>query len=181
MRTERWGEPGAVGLGALMMGLVAAPWIYVIAFNALFAFRAPFAMVVTPLLFAATLDLGLEAFARLRRYTGLRWLAATLSVACLLTSLWILSDFTLMSISERLGLLATVWLGASLVWLLISWRVGKGGPHALLGARLTSPMRRRAALVVAVLLFGGLSALCLHYLLTPSSFIGGRPSPVPIG
>jgi hypothetical protein len=50
------------------LGLLAAPWVYAMLFNALFAFPLPFAAVVTPLLLAATLDLGLEAFARLHGF-----------------------------------------------------------------------------------------------------------------
>lgn len=181
MTASRWKDLGAVGLGALLLGLLAAPWIYVVAFNALFAFPSPFAVMVVPLLLIATINLGLEAFARLQGSTRLRRLGAALSVGGLLTSLWILSGFTLMTGSERLGLLATVWLAASLACLVISLAVGAAGPAALLRSRLDSPARRRAALAVALVLFGGLSALCLHYLLTPASFIGGPPSPVPIG
>ncbi|RKG65480.1 hypothetical protein D7V80_23080 [Corallococcus sp. CA054B] len=162
------------------MGLIVAPWVYVVAFNALFAFPAPFALMAAPLLLVATLDLGLEAFARLHGFTWLRRLGAALSVGGLLTILWVLSGFTLMTGSERLGLLATVWLGASLACLVISLAVGVAGPAVFL-LRLDSPARRRAALAVALLLFGGLAALCLHYLLTPAGFIGGPPSPVPIG
>ncbi|RYZ14394.1 MAG: hypothetical protein EOO70_07695 [Myxococcaceae bacterium] len=181
MTAARWKNPGAVGLGALLLGLLAAPWVYVAAFNALSAFPSPFALMVAPLLLVATLDLGLEAFARLRGLTWLRRLGAALSVVGLLTILWVLSGFTLMTGSERLGLLATVWLCTSLAWLVILLAVGVAGPTVLLRSSLDSPARRRAALAVALLLFGGLSALCLHYLLTPAGFIGGPPSPVPIG
>ncbi|MBN8467380.1 hypothetical protein JYJ95_12725 [Corallococcus exiguus] len=181
MTAARWKNPGAIGLGALLSGLLAAPWVYVVAFNALFAFPPPFALMVAPLLLVATLDLGLEAFARLHGFTRLRRLGAALSVGSLLTSLWVLSGFTLMTDSERLGLLATVWLGASLACLIIWLAIGVAGPAALLHSRLDSPMRRRAALAVALLLFCGLFALCLHYLLTPANFIGGPPSPIPIG
>ncbi|RKI43643.1 hypothetical protein D7Y27_14915 [Corallococcus sp. AB004] len=181
MTAARWKDTGAVGLSALLLGLLVAPWVYVVGFNALFAFPTPFALLVAPLLLVATLDLGLEAFARLHGFTWLRRLGATLSVGGLLTILWALSGFTLMTGSERLGLLATVWLGTSLTCVVISLAMGVAGPAALLRSRLDSPLRRRAALAVALLLFGGLFALCLHYLLTPASFIGGPPSPVPIG
>jgi len=40
--------------------------------------------------------------------------------AVVLTSLWVLSKFTLLNQAERLGLFATVWLGATLVWLVVS-------------------------------------------------------------
>jgi hypothetical protein len=43
------------------------------------AFPSPFAAVVTPLLLGATLDLGLEAFARLHGFERIRRLCATLS------------------------------------------------------------------------------------------------------
>ena len=55
--------PGAAGLGALLLGLLAAPWVYVTLFGALSAFPLPFAAVVTPLLLGATLQLTLEAYA----------------------------------------------------------------------------------------------------------------------
>ncbi|MBZ4333411.1 hypothetical protein [Corallococcus sp. AS-1-12] len=181
MTTTRWKDAGAVGLGALLLGLLIAPWVYVVAFNALFAFPSPFAMMVAPLLLVATLDLGLEAFARLHGFMWLRRLGSTLSVGGLLMILWVLSGFTLMPGPERLGLLATVWLGTSLTCLVIVLAVGASGPTRLLRSRLDTPARQRAALALALLLFGGLSALCLHYLLTPVSFIGGPPSPVPIG
>ena len=41
------------------------------------------------------------------------------------------------------------------------------------------PLWRHA--VWAVTLFGVLSALSWHYLTTPAGFIGGPPSPAPIG
>ncbi len=55
---------------------------------------------------------------------------------------------------------------------------GAAGLGALL---LTSSARQRAALALALLLFAVLSALSLRFLLTPAGFIGGPPSPVPIG
>jgi len=174
-------ELGVTGLGALLLGLLTAPWVYVTLFNALFAFPSPFAVVVVPLLLAATIDLGLEAFARLHGFERIRRIGAALSAGIQLTSLWVLSRFTLMTQSERLGLLATVWLGASLVWLVISLALPAVGPHALLRSRMTSPTRRRAALAMALLLFAVLSALSLHFLVAPARFIGGPPSPVPIG
>jgi hypothetical protein len=181
MTAGRKRDPGAAGLGALLLGLLAAPWVYAMLFNALFAFPSPFAAVVTPLLLAATLDLGLEAFARLHGFERIRRIGATLSAGVLLTSLWVLSRFTLMTQTERLGLLATVWLGASLVWLVVSLALGAVGPEARLRSRLTSPARQRAALAIALLVFGVLSALSLHFLTTPTGFIGGPPSPIPIG
>jgi hypothetical protein len=181
MTTRPWRDPGAAGLGALLLGLLAAPWVYATLFGALFAFSVPFAAVVTPLLLAATLELGLEAFARFRGFGPLRLLGATLSAGVVLTSLWVLSGFTLMNQTERLGLLVTVWLGATGVWLLVSLRLGAVGPEALLRSLLTSSARQRAALALALLLFAVLSALSLRFLLTPAGFIGGPPSPVPIG
>jgi hypothetical protein len=174
-------DPGAAGLGALLLGLLTAPWVYVMLFNALFAFRPPFAAVVAPLLLVATVDLGLESFARLHGFEWIRRIGATLSAGVLLTSLWVLSRFTLMTQAERLGLLAIVWLGASLAWLVISLALGAVGPEPLLRSRLTSPARQRAALAMALLLFGMLSAISLHFLVTPTGFIGGPPSPIPIG
>lgn len=174
-------SPGAAGLGALLLGLLTAPWVYVTLFGALSAFPAPFAAVVTPLLLGATLDLGLEAFARLRGFGRLRLLGATLSAGIVLTSLGVLSSFTLLTQVERLGLFATVWLGATLVWLVVSLPLGEVGPEARLRSRLTSPARRRAALATALILFGLLSALSWHYVTTPAAFIGGPPSPGPIG
>ena len=57
------------------------------------------------------------------------------------TSLWVLSKFTLLNQAERLGLFATVWLGATLVWLVVSLPLGEVGPEALLRSRLTSSAR----------------------------------------
>ncbi len=99
----------------------------------------------------------------------------------MLSSLWVLSNFTLMTQAERLGLFATVWLGATGVWLIVSLVLGAVGPEALLRSRLTSPARQRAALALALLLLGVLSVLCLRFLMTPAGFIGGPPSPIPIG
>lgn len=172
---------GAAGLGALLLGLLAAPWVYATLFGALSAFPSPFAAVVTPLLLGATLYLSLEAFARLRGFKRTRVLGATVSAVVVLTSLWVLSKFTLLSQVERLGLFATVWLGATLVWLVVSLPLGGVGPEALLRSHLTSPARQRAALATALILFAVLTALSLHYLTTPAGFIGGPPSPDPIG
>jgi hypothetical protein len=179
--TGRRRDPGAAGLGALLVGLLAAPWVYATVFGALSAFPSPFAAVVMPLLFGATLDLVLEAFARLRGFERIRLIGATLSAVVLLMSLWALSRFTLLNQAERLGLFATVWLGATLVWLIISLPLGAVGPEALLRSRLTSPARRRAALAAALILLGALSALSWLYLTTPAGFIGGPTSPDPIG
>jgi hypothetical protein len=181
MTTGRWKNPGAAGLGALLMGLLAAPWVYAAVFGALSAFPPPFAAVVTPLLLGATLELWLEAFARLRGFGRIRMLGATLSAGVVLTSLWVLSKFTLLNQAERLGLFATVWLGATLVWLVVSLPLGAVGPEALLRSRLGSPARQRAALAMVLLLFGALSALSWHYLTTPAGFIGGPTSPESIG
>jgi hypothetical protein len=181
MTTGRRRNPGAAGLGALLLGLLAAPWVYATLFGALSAFPSPFAAVVTPLLIVATLDLGLEAFARLRGFGRVRLIGATLSAGVVLTSLWVLSKFTLLNQAERLGLFATVWLGATLVWLVVSLPLGAVGPEALLRSRLTSSARQRAALATALILFGVLSALSWHYLTTQAGFIGGPPSPDPIG
>jgi hypothetical protein len=92
-----------------------------------------------------------------------------------------LSKFTLLNQAERLGLFATVWLGATLVWLVVSLPLGEVGPEALLRSRLTSSARQRAALATALILFGVLSMLSWRYLTTPAGFIGGPPSPGPIG
>lgn len=181
MTTGRWRSPGAAGLGALLMGLLAAPWVYATLFGALSAFPPPFAAVVTPLLLGATLELGLEAFARLRGSGRIRILGATLSAGVVLTSLWVLSRFTLLNQAARLGLFATIWLGATLVWLVVSLPLGVVGPEARLRSRLSSPARQRAALAVVLLLFGALSALSWHYLTTPAGFIGGPTSQEPIG
>jgi hypothetical protein len=174
-------DPGTAGLGALLLGLLLAPWAYVVLFGALFAFPVPLAAVMTPLLLVATLELGLEAFGRLRGFERIRRLGAALSAGVVLSSLWVLSEFTLMTQAERLGLLATVWLGATLVWLVVSLALGAVGPEALLRSRLSSPAGQRAALALALLLLGVLSALSLRFLLTPAGFIGGPPSPIPIG
>jgi hypothetical protein len=174
-------DPGAAGLGALLLGLLAAPWVYATLFGALSAFPSPFAAVVTPLLLGATLELVLEAFARLRGFGRIRLLGATISAVVVLASLWVLSKFTLLNQAERLGLFATVWLGASLVWLAVSLPLGELGPEALLRSRLSSAARQRAALATALILFGVLSALSWHYLTTPAAFIGGPSSPDEIG
>ncbi len=174
-------NPGAAGLGALLLGLLAAPWVYATLFGAFSAFPSPFVAVVAPLLLAATLDLALEVFARLRGFGRLRLIGAAISAMVVLTSLWVLSRFTLLNQAERLGLFATIWLGATLLWLVISLPLGEVGPEARLRSRLTSPARQRAALATALILLAVLSALSLHYLTTPAGFIGGPPSPDPIG
>ncbi|WNG29829.1 hypothetical protein F0U62_41845 [Cystobacter fuscus] len=174
-------NPGAAGLGALLLGLLATPWVYATLFGALSAFPSPFAAVVTPLLFGATLDLALEAFARLRGFGRIRMIGAAISAMVVLTSLWVLSKFTLLNQVDRLGLFATVWLGATLLWLVISLPLGAVGPEAHLRSRLTSSVRQRAALATALILLGVLSALSWCYLTTPAGFIGGPPSLDPIG
>ncbi|MBN1207917.1 MAG: hypothetical protein JXB05_23845 [Myxococcaceae bacterium] len=181
MNAGRRREPGAAGLGALLLGLLTAPWVYVTLFNALSAFPSSFAAVATPLLIAATLDLGLEAFARLRGFRWARLAGAAISAVVVLTSLWVLSNFTLLTQAERLGLFATVWLGGTLLWLVVSLPLGAVGPEALLRSRLTSSARQRAALAVALILLGVLSALSWRYLTTPARFIGGPTSTDPIG
>lgn len=181
MTAGRRRDLGAAGIGALLLGLLTAPWVYVTLFGALSAFPSPFAAVALPLLIGATLDLGLEAFARLRGFRWVRLAGAAISAVVVLTSLWVLSRFTLLTQAERVGLFATVWLGGTLVWLVVSLPVGAVGPEAILRSRLTSPSRRRAALVTAIILFGALSVLSWRYVATPSGFIGGPPSPDPIG
>jgi hypothetical protein len=174
-------DPGAAGLGALLLGLLAAPWVYVLVFGALFAFSPLLSVLMLPLLLGATVLLGLEAFGRLRGFKWARRLGAALSVLVVLGSLGVLSHFTLFTQVERAGLFATVWLGAALLWLVVSLRVGAAGPEALLRSRLTTPARRGAALVAVFVLLGALSALSLHYLTTPARFIGGPASTDSIG
>ncbi|HZI11141.1 MAG TPA: hypothetical protein VE153_12195, partial [Myxococcus sp.] len=123
-------DPGAAVLGALLLGLLAAPWVYVLVFGALFAFAPLLGVVMAPLLLGATLLLGLEVFGRLRGFTWARRLGAALSVPVVLCSLGVLSHFTLFTQAERVGLLATVWLGATLLWLGVSLRLGAVGPEA---------------------------------------------------
>ena len=181
MTAGRRRDPGAAVLGALLLGLLTAPWVYVTLFGALTAFPSPFAVVVTPLLIAATLDLGLEAFARLRGPRWVRRVGAVVSVTVVLASLWVLSKFTLLTQGERVGLFATVWLGASLSWLVISLPLGAVGPEALLRSRLTSSARQWSALTTALVLLALLSALSWYYLTTPAHFIGGHSSKDAIG
>jgi len=172
---------GAMGLGALLLGLLTSPWVYATFFGALSAFASPFAAVVTPLLLGATLDLALEAFGRLRGFRRIRLFGVTVSATVVLASLWVLSKFTLLNPAARLGLFATTWLGATLTWLVISVPLREVGPEALLRPHLTSPARQRIALATALILLGVLFALAWHYLMTPTGFIGGPPSPDPIG
>ena len=171
MRDGPGRDPGAAGLGALLIGLLAAPWVYA-AFGALSRFPTPFALVATPLLALATLDLGLEAFARLRGFTLVRSIGAILSSAVLLTILSVLTEFTLLTATERTGLFATVWLGSAVVWLAISLPTREMGPEALLRPRLNSPARRRAALAVVAVTYPMLAVLCWRHLTTPPVFIG---------
>jgi hypothetical protein len=170
-------DPGTAGLGALMLGLLAAPWVYVLVFGALFAFAPLLGVVMAPLLLGATVLLGLEAFGRLRGFTWARRLGVVLSVLVVLGSLGVLSNFTLFTQAERVGLFTTVWLGASLVWLLVSLALGAAGPEALLRSRLTTPVKRGAALGVALLVFGALAVLSWHYLTAPAQFIATRRMP----
>lgn len=171
MTAGRRRDPGAAGVGALLIGLLAAPWVYA-GLGALSAFPSPFAAVATPLLILATLDLGVEAFACPRGFRAARLVGAVLSAAALLTILSVLTEFTLLTAAERAGLFATVWLGAAAIWIVVSLPVGAVGPEAMLRRRLTSLARRRAVLAVAAILFAALSALSWRYLTTPPVFIG---------
>lgn len=170
MTAGRRRNPGAAGIGALLVGLLAAPWVYT-GLGALSAFPSPFAVVATPLLIVATLDLGLEAFTRPRGFRAPRLVGAALSAAVLLAILSVLTEFTLTA-ADQVGLFSTVWLGAAAVWIVVSLPVGEVGPEAILRPLLTSPTRRRAALVVVAILFAALSALSWRYLMTPPVFIG---------
>ena len=171
MTAGRRRNSGATGVGALLMGLLAAPWVYA-GLGALSAFPSPFAAVATPLLILATLDLWVEAFARPRGFRAARLVGAVLSAAALLTILSVLTEFTLLTAAERVGLFATVWLGAAAVWIVVSLPMGAVGPEAMLSLHLTSPARRRAAVAVAAILFAALSVLTWRYLATPPVFIG---------
>lgn len=172
---------GAASLGALLLGLLTVPWVYATAFRAASAFPTPVAAIMIPLLAIATLDLGLEAFARIHGPVWPRSLGAMLSVGVVLTSLWVLSRFTLMNPVERLGLFAATWLGSTLLWLVVSRVTGSLGLEVILRSRLNSPVRQRAALLTALLLLVALTVLSLNYLLTPTQFIGGPTSTQPIG
>ena len=170
MTAGRRRDPGAAGIGALLLGLLAAPWVYA-GLGALSAFPSPFAAVATPLLIVATLNLGLEAFTRPRGFRAPRLVGAALSAAVLLAILSVLMEFTLTA-ADQTGLFATVWLGAAAVWLVVSLPMGEVGPEAILRPLLTSPARRRAALVAAAILFAALAGLSWRYLMTPPVFIG---------
>ncbi len=172
---------GAASLGALLLGLLTVPWVYAMAFRATAAFPTPVAAILIALLAIATLDLGLESFARIRGPMWPRSLGAMLSVGVVLTSLWVLSGFTLMNPVERLGLFAATWLGSTLLWLVVSLVTGVLVLEMTLRLRLNSPVRQRVALLTALLLFVALTALSLNYLFTPTQFIGGPTSTQPIG
>ena len=171
MTQRRRRDWGAAGIGALLLGLLAAPWVYA-AFGALSAFPAPFAFVATPLLILATLDLGWEAFARRHRFKTARVVTAAVSAAILLTILSALTEFTLLTATEQAGLFSTVWLGASMAWLVASLPLGEVGPEAILRPFLTSTVRRITALATAALVFAVLAVLSWQYLTTPAAFIG---------
>ncbi|MCB2264409.1 MAG: hypothetical protein LGR52_15940 [Candidatus Thiosymbion ectosymbiont of Robbea hypermnestra] len=170
MTAGRWRDPVAAGIGALLLGLLATPWVYV-GFGAFSAFPPSFAAVATPLLIVATLNLGLEAFGRLRGFRIPRLVGALLSAIVLLVILSGLMEIALAK-SKEAGLLATLWLGASTVWLVVSLPLGEVGPEAILRSYLSNPVPRRIALVVANILFTVLVVLSWCYLTTPSAFIG---------
>lgn len=171
MTAGRRRSSGAAGIGALLVGLLAAPWVYAV-FGALSAFSSPFPEVATPLLIVATLDLGLEAFARPRGFRAARLVGAAISTLVLLTILSVLTKFTLLTRAEQVGLFAIVWLGAAVVWLVVTLPVGEIGPEAILRPWLNSSARQRAALATSILLFGTLAVLSWGYLNTPPVFIG---------
>ncbi len=161
----------AAGASALLFGLLLAPWGFV-AMGALAGFRRELAFVLLPALTLASLDLGLESFSILHGFHWLRRLAAVVSSVVVLGSLAVLSRFTLVTRSEQLGLIATFWLGAALLWGLASVRIGEAGPKALLRPHLAAPGRRRAVAVVCGLLTVLLLAAAVHHAITPPAFIG---------
>ena len=162
---------GAAGIGALLLGLLAAPWVYA-AFGALSAFPAPFGLAAVPLLLLATLDLGWEAFAQRRRFKAARLIAAGVSAAIFLTILSVLTEFTLLTATEQAGLFSTVWLGASMAWLVASLPLGEVGPEAILRPFLASNVLSITALAIATLAITALAVLSWQYLTTPAAFIG---------
>lgn len=161
----------AAGASALLLGLVLAPWGFV-AIGALSGFRRELAFVLLPALSLACLDLGLESFSMLHGFRWLRRLAAVVSSVVVLGSLAVLSRFTLVTQSERLGLVATFWLGAALLWVLASLRIGEAGPEARLRPHLAAPGHRRAVAVVCGLLTLLLLAAAVRHAITPPAFIG---------
>ena len=144
------------------------------ALGALSRFPSLFPEVATPLLIAATVDLGVEAFARPRRLGWARGVGAAVSAVVLVGILVVLTNFTLLTTVERVGLLATVWLGASVGWFVVSLPLGAVGLEATLAPLLEAPERQRAARAAVILVSGVLTAAALRYLLVPAAFIGGR-------
>jgi hypothetical protein len=164
-------EPASALAGAFLLGLLAAPWVYA-AMGALGAFPPPFAAIVTPLLFVTTLDLAIEAFTTRKRYRRLRVAGIVLSALVLLTILWGLSGFTLLTLGERAGLFATIWLAATAVWLIFSLPFPAVGPERSLRPRLDTPIRSSLVLGIVVLLICVLAAFVYRELTTPHAFIG---------
>ncbi|CAN94829.1 MULTISPECIES: hypothetical protein [Sorangium] len=180
MTAGRRRSPGAAAIGAFFVGLLAVPWIYV-TFGALSAFSSPFPEMATLLLIVATLDLGLETFVRPRGFGPARLVGAAASAVVLLALLAELTKFTWQTMAQRAGLFATVWLGATVVWLIVTLLVGEVGPEAILRPRLTSSARQWGALVMGAILFGTLTMLSWAYLTPPPAIIGALCSTDQLG
>lgn len=165
-------NPEATVIAGLLIGLLAAPWVYIGLFGALSAFSSPFPEIATPLLLLATIDLLMEAFFRPNGSKVIRTVLAVASVSVLLSILSVLTGFTLLTDVEQMGLFATIWLSTTTVWIVVSMLLRELGPEAVLRLYLHSLVRRRVALVLAVTLLVTLFAYSWHYLTSPREFIG---------
>lgn len=161
-------SPGAAGLGALWLGLILTPWVYVL-FGAVSAFSPYFALVVLPVLAIVTLDLGLEAFSVLKGFRVLRMLSGILSTLLLLAILAVLTNFKLFTRAEQLGLFATIWLGASVSWLFCTLFLGEIGPEAILRNRRAAQGRIAMMMTITFVI---LSICAVRYWVTSPEFIG---------
>lgn len=163
---------GAAVIGALLIGLLAAPWVYIGLFGALRAFSSPFPEMAALLLILVTINLLIEAFIHPYGFKVMRIVLVVFSVSILLSILSVLTKFTLLTGVERMGLFATIWLSVTMVWLVVSMLLGGVGPEAILRLYLNSLARRRVALVLAVSILVTLFAYSWYYLITPPKFIG---------
>ncbi|WOI47648.1 hypothetical protein [Acidovorax sp. BLS4] len=156
-----------VVLSSVVMGLLLTPMIYV-AIGALSGFAMAFAFLSLPSLLACTLILSYRFLARpgVRESSRARF-SAVESIAWLLVGsfLFVISDFTLLTLSERVGLFCTLLLIAS--FLAAPWMALRPCALVVRIAQWPKPLVLACSLSATVLLIMG-SAI---YLYKPDPFL----------
>lgn len=106
----------SLGLSACVLGLVLCPLAY-IAIGALTGFAPAFSFLSLPLLFASTGYLLYRYLSKPGRASSSKWLmtAEMVSWILIIAFLVIVSDFTLLTKFERIGLFCSLFLVASLI------------------------------------------------------------------